>query len=227
MSGFRLSGILNNTYDGFTGSRGDTGFTGSIGFTGSQGVIGFTGSRGATGFTGSQGIQGFTGSRGDVGFTGSIGFTGSQGVIGFTGSRGETGFVGSEGSLGFTGSQGALLPWSIKTSSYTMVDGDRIIADTSGGSFNLTLPLNPNLGEYFQITDGFNFSLNPVTILRNGSTIETLSDDVILTIPNTTYEFIYDGVTWQVTATAGPKGDTGPAGDVTTGKAIAMAIVFG
>lgn len=128
-----LSELLNNTYSGYTGSKGDTGFTGSQGdlgytgsqgftgsqgergFTGSQGDTGFVGSRGNTGFTGSQGIQGdigFTGSQGiqgDTGFTGSQGATGFTGSVGFVGSRGNTGFTGSVGfvgSIGFTGSQG-------------------------------------------------------------------------------------------------------------------------
>jgi collagen type VII alpha len=52
---------------GLTGSRGFTGSQGVIGLTGSQGiqgVIGFTGSQGTIGFTGSQGAIGFTGSAG-------------------------------------------------------------------------------------------------------------------------------------------------------------------
>ena len=195
---------------GFTGSQGDTGFTGSVGFTGSSGDTGLTGSSGDTGFTGSQGDTGFTGSQG-------IGFTGSQGDTGFTGSRGAydaIGFTGSQGDTGFTGSQGALQGWTIVTANYNLQNGDRIIANTSGGGFSITLPASPPTGFYAQITDGDNFATNNLTILTNGSTIEDVLTDVLLDISDTTFEFIYDGSTWQVTSTAGPKGETGFTGSI-------------
>jgi hypothetical protein len=236
MTTINLSNLLDSTYlgytgsqgeigftgsSGFTGSQGDTGFVGSqgdIGFTGSKGDIGFTGSRGDTGFTGSVGFTGskgdtgFVGSRGDTGFTGSVGFVGSKGDIGFTGSRGDTGFTGSKGDTGFTGSKGALQEWTVKTANYTLVDGDRIIADTSGGSFIITLPATPTTGAYMQITDGANFANNALTVARNGSTIEGISDDILLDIPDTTFEFVYDGSTWQITATTGAQGEIGFTG---------------
>lgn len=56
MSNFSLSGLLNNTYVGFTGSQGDTGFTGS------QGDTGFTGSAGAGSFIFSATVEGSSGS---------------------------------------------------------------------------------------------------------------------------------------------------------------------
>ena len=37
MTTINLSTLLDNTYVGYTGSKGDTGFTGSVGFTGSAG----------------------------------------------------------------------------------------------------------------------------------------------------------------------------------------------
>jgi hypothetical protein len=117
-----------------------------------------------------------------------------------------------QGDVGFTGSKGALLPWSLVSTNYSIADGDRILVNSSGGSFNITLPGTPATGVYFQISDGGNLSTNPVTVLRNGSTIEGFADDLILSISNTTYEFIYDGSTWQVTVTAGPTGFVGSAG---------------
>ena len=192
---------------GFTGSRGDTGFTGSIGFTGSRGDTGFTGSQGDTGFVGSQGDIGFTGFTGSIGFTGSDGFTGSRGDFGYTGS------AGTAGSLGFTGSRGALEPWSVRTSNYTAVDGDRVLADTSAGTFTVTLPATPINGAYVQISDANDFNTVNLTVARNGSTIEGLTDDVILDLKGCTFEFIYNGSTWQVTATTGAKGYAGSRGD--------------
>jgi hypothetical protein len=74
----------------------------------------------------------------------------------------------------------------------------------------VALPSLPITGDYIQITDGNDFSINNLLILRNGSTIDNIVDDILLTIPGCTYEFIYDGITWQVTATTGAQGPTGP-----------------
>ena len=156
------------------------------GFTGSQGDIGFTGSQGAIGFTGSQGIQGFTGSKG------------IQGDTGFTGSRGESG----------------LLEWERKISNYTAVNQDGIIADTSLGPFTITLPETPSLGDYIVIADGGDWSVNNLTIARNGSTIEGIPDDLILDVGDVRVDFVFDGTTWQVYSNVGQQGFTGSQGIV-------------
>jgi hypothetical protein len=171
------------------------------------------------GSQGQQGIPGFTGSQGQIGFAGSQGETGPQGPQGFTGSAG---LQGPQGPQGFTGSGGTLATWIVVDSNYTANDKDRIIADVSGGSFDITLPAAPSLGASVFVTDGADFTISPVTIVRNGSTIEGFDANVTLTIPQTTYEFIYDGFTWQITATtgaAGAVGFTGSAGLGFTGSA--------
>ena len=134
------------------------------------------------------------------------------GNLGSTGPTGPTGTTGATGPTGPTGSTGALRQWSKKTSNYTAVDGDRIIADTSGGTFNITLPATPTTGNYVQITDGANFSSINLTVLRNGSTIEGVADDVTVDLGGVTVEFIYNGTTWDVTATTGARGPTGSVG---------------
>lgn len=102
--------------------------------------------------------------------------------------------------------------WSRKTANYTAVNGDRIIADTSGGAWTLTLPASPLTGNYIQITDGNDFEATNLTVARNGSTIEGISDDVLLTIGRTTYDFIYDGTTWEVVAAVGTSSGVGGGG---------------
>lgn len=166
---------------------------------------------------------------GDLGYIGSRGFTGSKGDIGYTGSRGVTGFVGSRGSQGFTGSrgftgsQGALKTWGVpKTSNYSAVDGDRFIANTSGGSFTVTLP-TPTEGAYLQIADGWNWAINNLIIDRNGATIEGIADNLAINITNVVVEFIYDGSTWQFICSAGPKG---PPGVVSDDSAMIYAIAL-
>jgi hypothetical protein len=132
----------------------------------------------------------------------TVGYTGSQGV-GYTGSTGPSG--------------SATNPWHVVTTDYTAIDGDRIIANTIYGSFNITLPSSPTAGQYIQITDGYNLTLYPVTVLRNGSTIEGYSDNVSLDLTGSTFEFIYSGSTWQVTSTTGPKGNIGYTGSMGAG----------
>jgi hypothetical protein len=120
------------------------------------------------------------------------------------------------GATGATGPSGATGPaggnWTRKTTTYTAVNTDRIIADTSGTAWTLTLPASPSAGNYVEITDGYNFAINNLTVGRNSSTIEGYADDVLLDISNTTYQFIYDGTTWEIVATAGKQGATGPSG---------------
>lgn len=160
-----------------------------------------------------------------IGFTGSQGIQGIQGIIGFSGS---TGFTGSRGSLN----------WSVQTANYTASNLDAIIADTSasssittdstgitsddatiasdvdveGGSFTITLPGNPNVGDIISIADGNDWSVYPLTVARNGSTIEGAETDFLLDINDIRVEFIYDGTTWQVYANVGQRGDTGFTG---------------
>lgn len=140
----------------------------------------------------------------------------------------------TNGLQGSTGPQGATGPigtnWTRKTTTYSASNGDRIIADTSGGAWTFTLPASPLSGNYVEITDGANFATNNLTVARNGSTIEGYSDDVLLTISNTTYQFIYDGTTWEIVATAGKQGATGiqgATGTVPSGTAGGVAFFGG
>jgi hypothetical protein len=122
--------------------------------------------------------------------------------------------VPPQGELGYTGSKGdiGLDPWTVVSSNYTASNKNRLIADGTAGSFDITLPETPSAGDYIQITDGANFNLYPITILRNGNTIEGFSENVLLDLPGSTFEFIYDGATWHITSTSGPQGFTGSAG---------------
>jgi hypothetical protein len=130
-----------------------------------------------------------------LGYTGSVGYTGSRGVAGPSGS--------------------ATNPWFSTSTNYTAIDGDRIILNNSFGSFSITLPAIATVGTYIQLTDGNDLSNGyPVTVLRNGNTIEGATNDISLDLKGSTFEFIYNGSTWQVTATGGPKGVIGYTGSI-------------
>ena len=112
-----------------------------------------------------------------------------------------------------------------KTSNYTAINGDRIIADTSGGSFTITLPASPTIGNSVVIYDNASWGVNNLTIARNGSTIESISDDFVLDISSIKVEFIYNGSTWQVYSSIGQSGPAGPA--LTLADVSALAIALG
>ena len=130
-------------------------------------------------------------------------------TVGYTGSNG---YVGSQGPAG-----SSTVPWTPYTTDYTASNGDRIIANSIFGSFTITLPNSPSTGDYIQITDGYDLSLYPVTVLRNGSTIEGYADNIILDLKGSTFEFLYSWTTWQVTSTTGPIGPIGYTGSVGPG----------
>lgn len=90
-----------------------------------------------------------------------------------------------------------------KTANYTAADRDGIIADTASGVFTVFLPATPTTGAQVSIVDGNNWGINNLTVGRNGSTIEGLSEDLVLDIASVSVQFIYDGTTWEVFAQAG------------------------
>ena len=141
-----------------------------------------------------------TGDKGDTGLTGATGATGIQGASGATGTQGASGASGHQGASGATGN---IAPWIVVTTSSNVYNGQQIIADTTGGSFSLTLPSSPSLGNTIVLQDGYNWYLHNLTVLRNGSTIEGQSQDLVLDVAGVLVYLIYDGSTWQVSTTVG------------------------
>ena len=97
-----------------------------------------------------------------------------------------------------SGSGGGGVSYIVSTSNVTATANQGIIADTSGGSFTVTLPASPSTGDKVFIADGADFATNNLTVARNGSTIEGASEDFILDVGGPNVGFIYDGTTWQV-----------------------------
>ena len=81
------------------------------------------------------------------------------------------------------GGGGSLSPWSTKTSAYTAANGDRLLADTSAGTFTITLPASPTIGDYVEINDPEETwpTIN-LTIARNGSNIDSLAENLVCNI---------------------------------------------
>lgn len=91
--------------------------------------------------------------------------------------------------------------WISKTSAYTAVAGDRILADTTSAAFTITLPASPSNGDFVQIVDAAGkFDTNKVTVARNGSNIMTLAENMDLDIKYASVVFVYNGTTqgWRL-----------------------------
>jgi hypothetical protein len=88
--------------------------------------------------------------------------------------------------------------WVVKTSNYTAISGDKIIADSTLGSFTITLPLSPVTGNSVFFADKNDWSVNNVIVNRNGQTIENAAENLILDVKCNQVELIFDGTTWQV-----------------------------
>lgn len=112
----------------------------------------------------------------------------------------------------------------IKTSNYTASNRDNIIADTSAGSFTITLPASPTAGQYVTIYDNAGWGINNLTIARNGSTIEGVADDLILDVSSIKVELIYNGSTWQIYSSVAQTGTGAAAASIDEVAALAIAL---
>lgn len=88
--------------------------------------------------------------------------------------------------------------WAVKTGAYTASAFDRILADTSGGAFAVTLPASPAPGDQVEIADGASFAVNALTIGRNGATIMNLAEDMVVSTGGARFALIYNGSTWRL-----------------------------
>jgi hypothetical protein len=118
------------------------------------------------------------------------------------GANADTAFGWGNHALAGYGGGGGGITWELKTTTYTAVANDGIIADTSGGIWTLTLPATPATGDVVQLVDGADWNANNLTVARNGETIESVASDLIMDVGNIAVDLIFDGTTWQVTSQA-------------------------
>lgn len=91
--------------------------------------------------------------------------------------------------------------WVTKSSAYTAVTGDKILADTTSATFTITLPSSPAVGDWVQIVDAASkFALNKLTVGRNGSNIMALPENMDMDVANASVVFVYQGSTqgWRI-----------------------------
>ena len=101
------------------------------------------------------------------------------------------------------------IEYEVKTANYTAADKEGILADTSGGAFTVTLPLNPATGAQVIVADPTgDWDTNNLTIGRNGKTISGVAQDLVCDISGASVQLVYDGTTWAVYAQVGGNGGT-------------------
>ena len=126
------------------------------------------------------------------------------------------------GPVGQTGPQPDI-NYTVVSSARTLEAADLIAADTSGGAFTLTLPLNPSNGDAVDIFDfSETFDTNNLTIARNGSKIESLTEDLVCNVEGAYFTLIYTGSTrgWQVLPRYGTSGGGGESTLTTQGDML-------
>lgn len=97
-----------------------------------------------------------------------------------------------------SGGGGGVTAWLVKTSNYTAATGDKVLCDSSGGTFTITLPASPSTGDYVTIKSGASAATNNITVARNGSTIMSLAENMTVSTPNAEFTLAYSGSTWSI-----------------------------
>jgi len=105
---------------------------------------------------------------------------------------------GSQGVQGIPGVGG--LTYRYTTASLTdVVSLNYVIANTNGGSFNLTLPLSPTNGDTITVVDyDGSFATNNVKLIRNGESIGGFAMDYILDVDKVFVDLVYGPDGWKV-----------------------------
>jgi len=161
----------------------------------------------------SGGTTGLTTSGGPVTTSGTITLGGtlaaSNGGTGLT-SPGTSGNVLTSNGSAWVSSPpaaGGITYTTVKTSNFTASPNDGVQTNTSGGSFTVTLPATPAVGDQVIIVDSANsWATNNLTVGRNGSTINDLASDLTCDISGVSVQFVYSGTTWDVYAQVGGAG---------------------
>ena len=101
-----------------------------------------------------------------------------------------------DGGIKWVSGQG----WQAITTAYSANSGEKLSVNSSGGSILITLPPNPEQFDEIVFADHFNsWGSNNVTIQRNGSFIENVSQDLILdTTWPIQFPLRFQGSTWRV-----------------------------
>ena len=98
------------------------------------------------------------------------------------------------------GKGGGGIEYKKVTTPTALRDKQGVIADTSGGTFVVSLPNSPREGTQCSIVDGGDWSANPLTVDPVGAAIEgqPAGETLTLDIGSIEAQFVYTGTKWKV-----------------------------
>jgi len=100
-----------------------------------------------------------------------------------TGTANQILVTDGSGNLSFVDNSGGTSWQAIKTGNYTASAGEGVFANTSAGSFTVTLPASPSLGDEVSIVDyAGTFDTNNLTVGRNSQPIMGTAADLTVSI---------------------------------------------
>ena len=115
--------------------------------------------------------------------------------------------TGSITGVAITGTIDNQVNWqtTVKTTGFTATAGEGYFCNTTSGAFTVTLPASPSAGDLVGIKDYANTAdTNNITIGRNGSNIEGVANDFVISVEGGSITLIYVDATkgWLSTAAA-------------------------
>ena len=131
------------------------------------------------------------------------------------GTDGQAILTDGNGTLAFGDVVGGI-DYTTETSNYTLEANQGVIADTTGGTFVVTLPLTPAEGDQVVVADGGDWSTINLTVGRNGQTIEGVASDLTMDVGGISVTMVFDGTTWQLYPATGTSAGTTYTLDQTT-----------
>lgn len=88
--------------------------------------------------------------------------------------------------------------WIPKTQNFVAIAGERYLIDTSLGEIQMTLPENPINGEWIKVCDAWDFSINKITILKNGNTIMKVNEDMNVDTSTIPFDLVFYNGDWRI-----------------------------
>ena len=109
-----------------------------------------------------------------------------------TGTADQILVTDGSGNLSFVDNSGGTSWQAIKTGNYTASAGEGVFANTTAGSFTVTLPASPSLGDEVTIVDyAGTFDTNNLTVGRNSQPIMGTAADLTVSIERAGLTLVY------------------------------------
>ena len=109
-----------------------------------------------------------------------------------TGTADQILVTDGSGNLSFTDNSGGTSWVAVKTANYTASAGEGVFCNTTAGSFTLTLPASPALGDEVSFVDyAGTFDTYALTIGRNSQNIQGAASDLTVSIERAANTLVY------------------------------------